>query len=209
MVWKKILSRFADQPLFHSSMLGIFPESAGQIKVQLSRWVKTGRLEQIRRGWYLIKKPYRGASISSAEIATAVLEPSYLSFQWALAFHDIIPESVPNPTLATTRRGQTLRALGRILIYHHIHPRYFAGYVRENHNEESLVVATPEKALWDLIYLHTRSRPFTMEWLNELRLQNLDRCNLRRFSSFSQRLRKMGDKHIFDRVLAWIIHESR
>ncbi len=52
MDWNNFLNRFAGQPLFHSSMLGVFPDPQAHRQVQLSRWTKAGKLSQV---CYLIK----------------------------------------------------------------------------------------------------------------------------------------------------------
>jgi len=80
MRWKDLLTKFAKRPLFHSSMLKIFPDDPHHIQVQLSRWVDAGKLSQIRKGWYLIEKPYRLKEVPSPVIANTVVHPSYLSF---------------------------------------------------------------------------------------------------------------------------------
>jgi hypothetical protein len=49
MKWQELLTRFADMPLFYSSMLRVFPDDLEVIQVQLSRWVKAGRIARIRR----------------------------------------------------------------------------------------------------------------------------------------------------------------
>ena len=36
----------------------------GSVQVQISRWVKTGKLVQLRRGIYLVAEPYRRVAVS-------------------------------------------------------------------------------------------------------------------------------------------------
>jgi len=185
MKWGDFLSRFADQPLFHASMLQIFREPRAYVQVQLSRWVGAGKLVQIRRGWYLIAKPYRLRDFSPAVIANRVVTPSYLSLDWALSFYSIIPESTPNPTSVTTSRAEDFHADGSLFIYRHIKPAYFKGYHKTKHDDNEILIASPEKALWDKLYLHIRRWKFSIQWLKELRLQNLEEFSLSRWEEYT------------------------
>ncbi|MCK4337023.1 MAG: hypothetical protein KAX11_03700 [Candidatus Aminicenantes bacterium] len=184
MKWIEFLKIFADQPLFHSSMMGIFPDSREYVQVQLSRWARIGKLNQIRRGWYLIEAPYCKKEVPSEVIANTVVSPSYLSLEWAMAFHGMIPEDVPNPTSITTTRAEDFQAIGRLFLFKHIKPAYFTGYVKTEYKDKSILVAFPEKALWDKVYFFTRRNRFSMRWLEQLRLQNLDEFNFSRWGTY-------------------------
>jgi predicted transcriptional regulator of viral defense system len=185
MKWSEFLSLFAEQPLFHSSMLQVFQEPEEYIQVQISRWVDAGKLIQIRRGWYLIAEPYQSRRIPPGVIANRVVTPSYLSLEWALSFHGLIPEETPNPTSVTTARAQNFRGAGCFFIYRHIKPDYFRGFSKMLHGENEIVIASPEKALWDKLYLHLRGNRFSMDWLKELRLQNLEEFELSKWLDFT------------------------
>jgi predicted transcriptional regulator of viral defense system len=187
MKWGEFLSKFANQPLFHASMLQIFPESQAYIQVQLSRWVGAGKLLQIRRGWYLIAEPYRLRAVPPAVIANRVVTPSYLSLDWALSFYSIIPETAPNPTSVTTSRAENFQADGSLFIYRHIKPTYFTGYLKARNDDNEILIASPEKALWDKLYLYIRNRKFSIQWLKELRLQNLEEFNLSRWKEYTRK----------------------
>ena len=53
------------------------------------------------------------------------------------------------------------------------------------HGENEIVIASPEKALWDKLYLHLRGNRFSMDWLRELRLQNLEEFELSKWRDFT------------------------
>ncbi|MCP5046086.1 MAG: hypothetical protein GY940_02870 [bacterium] len=167
-------------------MLSIFPDPLPHTQVQVSRWTKAGKLSQIRKGWYYIEKPWRVKEVSLPVIANSVVHPSYLSLDWALQYYDMIPEYVPNPTSVTTGRGIRFAAQGALFIYHHVQPSFFTGYRQEKVGGFMLNIAYPEKALLDKIYLFLQRNRFSIEWLNELRLQDLDDFDLNRFELFSK-----------------------
>ncbi|UCH97730.1 MAG: hypothetical protein JSV88_13005 [Candidatus Aminicenantes bacterium] len=190
MDWNIFLNEFAKRPLFHSSMLAIFPGPPSHKQVQLSRWVRAGKLSQIRRGWYLIEKPWRVKEVPLTVIANSVVHPSYLSLDWALQYYEMIPEYVPNPTSVTTDRGVRFTAQDSLFIYYHVQPSFFKGYRQEKVNGYNINIAYPEKALVDKIYLFMPGNRFSIEWLKELRLQNLDILDLEKFEYFSRETKR-------------------
>lgn len=192
MTWLEFLRKFESMPLLHSSMLEVFPEDLGQIRVQLSRWVRAGKLERIRREWYLIERPWRVREVPLAYIATQIVQPSYLSLEWALEFHGLIPDAVENPTCATTDRPRTIQALGRSFLYHHLQPDLLTGFEEIIVNGWPVPVASAEKSLFDMIYFHVRRNRFSSAWLAEIRLQNLDEFDTARFQSFTEKSAKGG-----------------
>jgi hypothetical protein len=52
--------------------------------------------------------------------------------------------------------------------------------------EDKITIACPEKALLDKMYLFLQRTPFSMAWLQELRLQQLEIFNLHRFTQLAQ-----------------------
>ena len=208
MKWAEFLEQFLNQPLFHSSMLQIFREPKSHLEVQLSRWVASKKLTQIRRGWYLISKPYRFHEIPPEVIANRVVSPSYISLESALSYHGLIPEETPNPTSVTTARAENFQAMGRLFIYHHIKPDYFRGFSRSQYGEYELFIATPEKALWDKLYLHTLNHRFSIKWLEGLRLQNLEDFNLELWGEY-QGMTSLTSMHQASKTAFSYIQEVR
>jgi len=208
MNWSEFLYKFADQPLFHSSMLQVFRESQAYLRVQLSRWVDAKKLIQIRRGWYLIAEPYRSSAIPPAVIANRVVAPSYLSLEWVLSFYGIIPEETPNPTSVTTARAEDFQAAGRLFIYRHIKPSYFKGYSRMKQDDHEILIASQEKALWDKLYLYLRGRSFSSRWLEGLRLQNLEEFNLSQWKEYTM-MTSLASLHRASSLVADYIQEIR
>ena len=59
MKWNELLTIARDTPVFPSSFLLAGRGSATAVRRQLDRWVKSGRLVQLRRGVYAVALPYR------------------------------------------------------------------------------------------------------------------------------------------------------
>ena len=151
-------------------------QSLAQIRLQLSRWVKDGRIIKIHKGLYTLAEPYRKIKPEPFCIANNLKFPSYISLQSALSWFGLIPEFVPVVTSVTTSRPKTFETpLGRF-DFRHIHKDFFWGYEQlELSDKQWAFVAKPEKALLDLVYL--TSGGDRKEFLEELRLQNFENIN--------------------------------
>jgi len=90
----------------------------------LTRATKRGDVLKLRRELYTL--PDRPAS--DLEIANRLYYPSYVSFEYALAFHHLVPEAVYEVTSATTRTSRHFEALGKGFTYRRIKPAAFTGY---------------------------------------------------------------------------------
>jgi hypothetical protein len=202
--WTTFLNRFADRPLFHTSMLAIFGTPSPHRQVQLARWTKAGKLTQVRRGWYLIAPPWRKKEIPIPYIANHIVNPSYLSLEWALQYYDMIPEYVPNPTSITTERGIRISALDTLFIYHHIKPAYFNGFRQIDLDNHNLNIALPEKALFDKLYIFLQKNRFSVQWLDSLRLQNIETFNFNRFESYFSEVKGGNLKKILHSTLLYL-----
>lgn len=72
----------------------------------VNRALKKGILVRLRRGVYLIGKPFRKIRPSNFQIAHSIYGPSYISFESALFYHQWIPEAVYMTTCATAKRAR-------------------------------------------------------------------------------------------------------
>jgi predicted transcriptional regulator of viral defense system len=166
-----------DLPCFCSGMLAA-GEKLDQVRVQLNRWVKAGKLVRIHKGWYTLAAPWRRVSINLFALACSIKAGSYVSLQSALSYHGMIPEYVPETTCITTGRPQCIQTpFGRIS-YRHLKSGAFTGFVPETVDHQVVFVATAEKALLDLVYLTPGGA--SKDYLDGLRLQNLHDLNLAR-----------------------------
>jgi hypothetical protein len=104
----------------------------------------------------------------------------------ALAYYHLIPEHVAVVTSVTTQRpGKFENKFGRFS-YRHIHTSLFYGIeYRLLVDVEYAYVAVPEKALLDLI--HFRPKGDSREYIESLRLQNLEILNPERLHYLAER----------------------
>lgn len=152
--------------------------SPGKIRLQISRWVKAGKLISLRRGLYALAQPYAKASPHPFLVANRLCRPSYVSLQSALAWYGMIPEYVPAVTSVTSGRPRPCRLSLGDFLFRHVKTPEFRGYRRiEVQPGQFAFVACPEKALLDLIHLTPGAD--TWPYLQELRLQNLSELSPR------------------------------
>jgi predicted transcriptional regulator of viral defense system len=184
MKWETLLSIVGSEAVFSTSLLLTGSESRVNIQLQLSRWVKGGKLHQLRRGLYVLAEPYRKVEPHPFLMANRVKVPSYVSLQSALAYYGLIPEYVPVVTSVTTNRPGIITTSEGTFSYRHIKKSMFRGYAGvDAAKQQTVFLALPEKSLLDLIYLTPGGE--SAEYLEELRLQhteNLDKEKLMEFA---------------------------
>jgi predicted transcriptional regulator of viral defense system len=168
----------ANEPLFRSGFLAASGESLPSLRLQVSRWVKMGRLIQLSKGLYTLAEPYRKVTPHPFAVANAMKRASYVSLQSALAHFGMIPEHVPTVTSVTTQRPERVETPLGQFIFRHIKKSWFHGYSQVDLGSgQKAFFAGPEKALLDLVYLTPGADD--SDFLAELRLQNLEKLDCR------------------------------
>ncbi|MDO8537133.1 MAG: hypothetical protein Q7R94_02720 [bacterium] len=129
----------------------IFKSSHPQTKYFLETYAKQGMFLRLKPGLYA----FEGRMPSGEEIANALYQPSYLSFEYVLARHGIIPEIVYALTSATTKPTRIFTAANLGFEYFKIKKQAFTGYglVQDGRDRtRSVLIAEPEKAVVDYLY---------------------------------------------------------
>ena len=80
-----LLSSVRDQPFFETGLLLSGDVDSNDVRRQLSRWVRSGRIRQLRRSLYMLVPPYQNVIPHPFLIANALVPGSYVSAQSALA----------------------------------------------------------------------------------------------------------------------------
>lgn len=187
-----LIKTFADQPVVESSSIITLVGNAKAARVQISRWVASGRLIQLKRGYYLLPPPYRKMEPDIHYVANILCAPSYVSLVYALGYYGMIPEAVVAVTSVTTRRPQKISTpIGRFE-YRHVIPRLFWGFDTKNPlGVMPVQIALPEKALLDLIYF--TAGDVDEKFFESIRLQHTDIIDMDRMRDFASKFggRKM------------------
>lgn len=149
-----------------------FDESREGIRVQLSRWMKAGRVIGLRRGMYALPDAYRRAVLTPARLANLLCRPSYLSGLWTLGFYDLIPERVVWLTSVTPRVPRHFENPFGVFDYRNLKRDAFFGYQTSACFGQDVLLAEPEKALLD--HWHLTPGEWTGDRLSEMRYQHVE-----------------------------------
>jgi predicted transcriptional regulator of viral defense system len=88
------------------------------------------------------------------EIANRIHKPSYISFETALSYYHLIPESVYGISSASTRKTYTFKTPIGEFNYKTIKPDLFFGYDLVSYDNKHIKIASIEKAILDFFYLN-------------------------------------------------------
>lgn len=137
-------------------------------KYFLERQVHEGLFLRLKPGLYALKTDQP----PEEEIANAVYQPSYLSFEYALAYHNILPEMPYTITSATTKPTRLFTIKNKAYSYRSIKKDAYTGYFLEKRNGRSFLIADKEKALADYFYFVALNK---LPRNDRLMLQNVGR----------------------------------
>jgi len=119
--------------------------------LSVSRWIKQQLIRKIKKGLYVFSDTEQLLDIK--ELASLVIEPSYLSLESALWMAGLIPEVVFGTTCITTKSPIDYHTYLGPITYRHISKELFFGYQSIEGKNKSYYLAEPEKALLDYLYL--------------------------------------------------------
>jgi len=132
----------------------VYSLQPGFDKNNLGRWVRQGYLVKLRNGYYSFPE-YLGDRDFAFFVANRIYRPSYISLHTALAFYGLIPESVIQITSVSSMKTVTFENRFGTYTYQTLQPKLMFGYdARALPGNRTLLFATPEKALLDLLYLY-------------------------------------------------------
>ncbi|MBK8805144.1 MAG: hypothetical protein IPO21_00270 [Bacteroidales bacterium] len=159
-------------PITHNVLRESFGEYNSP-KDKISRLQKSGSLIRLRKGIYVVAPEQTGALLSMELIANHILGPSYISYESALSYYGFIPERVFQVRSATLKRSKNFRNELGEFEYTTVPVEYYPVGIRIEtiDNKYAFIIATPEKAICDLIIatsgLRLQSVKSVREYLTE------------------------------------------
>lgn len=160
----------------------IFPASPASIKYFLEEQVDAGLLLRLKKGLYTLRTDLP----SEEEIANKLWQPSYLSFEYALAYYNILPEMTYIITSATTKTTRIFALDYQTFGYYTIKKEAYTGYVLQRTERKSFLIAEPEKALVDYLYFVSIGKRPENDRLNT---SNLDKGKILKYVQLYDRPR--------------------
>ncbi len=156
---------------------GIVPVTTQQVATAYPNIVATtkkvnmlerdGRIIRLKKGLYVVSPEENEIPLSKELIANHIYAPSYVSMQSALRYYGLIPETVyvtQSMTVKTSRDFEN--TIGRFE-YTQLARKVFGVGVRiEKTEHAAFTIATPEKALCDLI---ANTSGLTLRYLKDVK----------------------------------------
>lgn len=140
----------------------------------LKRLTARNVLRKLERDKYLLC----GAQIHDFRVANFLYEPSYVSLEAALNFHGVLSQFPYEISSVTPKKPVVKTADGKAFRYARIKKSLFWGY----ESAHGFLIAQPEKALLDLLYLS--SKGLAIVHMDEM---DMSRLNGKRLKAYARK----------------------
>lgn len=166
------------QPFPKSDFDYVFLKNAfkkyAQPRRMIHEWIKKEKIIRIKKGLYTV--PQKNVPLLDVyHLSNLIYGPSYISSHSALAYYQLIPEAVIAITATTCKKNKTFYTPVGRFEYKTIPAAYYAlGVTQVTVYAQSVLMATPEKALLDLVWREKKSieLKFVKEFLyDDIRLK--------------------------------------
>lgn len=205
------LENFRNIPFRMQELGSVFPDCVN-LAMKAKRLERKGEIIRLKKGMYVVSPQISRTEQSPFLLANHIYGPSYVSMQTALRFYGLIPETVYVVQSMTTGAARSFEnRLGSFRYLHTPANYYNIGVSIKEEIGTSFMIATPEKALCDLMvytpnlnlrffteisaYLEEDIR-FDMDELKKLNLEIIEEC-----------IRNSRKKHMLNQLIKFIIHE--
>lgn len=129
------------------------------VLAKIAALVDEGSLVRIKRGMYCLSPRISGREFDFRVISNVLYSPSYVSFETALSMYGLIPERVDESISACVKRAKRFATPLGAFSYRSVPKNWFSIGVRTmDSGNGSFLVASPEKALGDLLLCRTNLR---------------------------------------------------
>ena len=165
-----MLERYEQQVISHSALL---TELAGYARPndKISELVRIGTLTRLKKGLYALSD---NPQLSRELVANHLHGPSYVSCHWALSYYGLLTEAVTSvSSVCIDRAREYSNSLGRFT-YHSVPTNYYKfGLISQNSGLSAFVIATPTKALCDLLVTTRKIRIQSVRAMQEYLFDDL------------------------------------
>jgi predicted transcriptional regulator of viral defense system len=129
---------------------------------KIGRWLKEGSLIRVKKGLYVFGPELASREYSIALLANLIYGPSAISLHYALSYYGLIPERVSVVTSITPKRNKYFKTPMGAFSYRYLHPKKYGCGIQLVQVQENIhcLMASPEKALCDLIYFNNFEHTF-------------------------------------------------
>ncbi len=145
------LENIGNIPVSTSALSSLFSEiKAGNQKVR--NLELSGKVIRLKKGLYVVAPSVSRVALSTELIANHIYAPSYVSMSSALRYYGLIPETVYTIQSMTIKHSRSFETpIGRFDYTFINREAFHIGITSINKQSYAFLMATPEKALCDLI----------------------------------------------------------
>ena len=148
---KDVLDILGNVPVSKETIASLYPGVSGSNQ-KVSALEHSGKLLRLKRGLYIVNPAWSGKRVSYALVANHLYSPSYVSMHAALSWYGLIPERVYLVHSMTLKHSRLFKNELGWFSYINVSRDYFPIGIRQVETEDaSFLIASPEKALCDLI----------------------------------------------------------
>jgi hypothetical protein len=146
------LTRFGSVPLTHGTLLSVLQKYRSP-NDKIAQLIADGLIVSVKRGLYVVAPSLTSSAVSMPLVANHLYGPSYVSLEYGLYYHGLIPERVVEVTSVTTRQTKLYDLpFGRFSYKHSPLKLYPVGIKRVILSDQiGFLIASPEKALCDTL----------------------------------------------------------
>lgn len=146
-----ILENFRNTPFRMQDLSSVFPNCAN-LKMKAKRLENDGDIIRLKKGLYVASPRTTRIELSPFLLANHIYGPSYVSMQTALRYYGLIPEAVYSVQSMTTGVARDYENTVGTFNYIHVPTLYYnIGVTIKESSGATFMIATPEKALCDLM----------------------------------------------------------
>ncbi len=189
------LDNYPSRIIEHATLSSILENLAyKRINDKIVQLKNKGILTPLKSGLYIYNPLYNNTLLSKEIIANILLGPSYVSLDFALWFHGLIPESVYEITSITTKRSKSFDTPYGVFSYAQTKKELFnIGLEIKSSKSGNFIIASKEKSLCDKVYftkdIDLRSGKAMREFLEDdlrIDMDELENCDIKIFQQYAK-----------------------
>ena len=153
------LDQFRNTPVDYATLVTLLRDYRFP-KDKIAAMEKQQQLIRIKKGLFVVAQQEGTSPISRELIANHLYGPSYVSLESALSYHNLIPERVYRVCSVIMKRFKMYETPLGVFEYRTVSPEYFSIGIQQQVTQDNtaFLIASPEKALCDLIVLSSGLR---------------------------------------------------
>ena len=145
------LQQLGNIPVTSSILVSLYSNIKGKSQ-KIRQLERDKQVIRLKRGLYVCSPDVTGKALSTELIANHMYPPSYVSMASALQYYGLIPEAVYTRQSMTLKHAKVFDTpLGRFEYTHISRKAFSVGLSSVKNDGYTFIIATPEKALCDLI----------------------------------------------------------